>query len=245
MPTNPSTGRDMAPMSEVFGSQRATPAAMLRQAKIDNPASTSAPKPQDMALACPACAAQGNENVRLFAKPEVGAYCINQHVWKNLDDLYLLNPKKLPYVGLTARQEGWKKLTLEMPGSVLDDLEKKYGDRLPATMRGLLETIASTKFMLVPEEILAKITEITGQEIANATVLQGIVYNIVQTRNDLKEEVRLLQERGAMGTMTATSLPVELGSLYEKVTAKAQSQNWSASELIRYCVETCLANDWA
>lgn len=246
MPQNPQTGRDMAPLSEVFGNARETPASMLQRAKVDNPASTAAPKAQDMALACPACAAQGKTGVRLYAKPDVGFFCLNEHRWDNIDTLMSLAPAKLPYVGLTARQDGWKKLTIEMPGSVLDDLEKKFGDRLPPTLRGVLETIATAKFMMITEEILAKIVEITGKEIQNATVLQGVIYDICITRDNLKEELRLLQEKGPAigGTNTATSLPVELGSLYEKVTAKAQSQNWAPAELVRYCVEQCFANDW-
>jgi hypothetical protein len=244
---NPVTGNPMKSMSEVFGNERESPHAVFQKSRIENVNSAPRHRENDLALACPSCRAEGNPNVRLMAKNDVGYYCLaGKHKWNDMDQLMSLNPDKLKFLGTAARQEGWEKFTMEMPGSVLQDLNAKFGDRLGATLRGFIEILATQKFILVPEENLKKIVDLTGQEIPNAITLQGVVYNMKVTLDQQKQELeQFRQNPSAQGQASPSSVTVELGMMYQMVKDKAESLQMPISEVVRYCLELCIKeNGW-
>jgi hypothetical protein len=244
---NPKTHQPMQSLNDVFGSERAAPHAIFTASRIENADANPEHRRTDLAMECPRCLAQGTPGVRLFAKAKVGYFCTANHVWKDYDELMSLNPTKLAFVGQAARQEGWEKFTLEMPGSVLQDLQRKFGERLAATLRAVIEMLATTKFLMVPEENLQKLTEYLGVELPNAATLMGAVFSMKTTNATLKEENTNLRDRGTAtsGPVTATTLFVELGRFHQKIVERAKEQNWSAEELVRYCVETTIEAGWA
>jgi len=155
-----------------------------------------------------------------------------------------LNPRKLPFKGLTARQEGWEKCTIDMPGSVLKDLQTKFGDKLPATLRAVLETLSESKCLMVPEEDLKRLNDHTGMDLKNSSQLVGAVYSMKQTNAGLEEQARLMRNNRKGGAVSPTAVVVELGDLCQKVIAKAEERGQTPGELISTEVARYDAAEW-
>jgi hypothetical protein len=246
MAENPMTGLPMASMTDVFGSQKNTPSQIFERSRSENAGVVVNTRSNDMALACPSCRSAGNASVRLFAN-QAGFYCVAGHQWKDLDVLMALAPEKLAYVGIQAKQDGWSKYTLDMPESILRDLQTKFGERLGSTLRNLLELLATQKFILVSEEHLKKIKEFSGEDVQNANALQGIIYSLKTTTNEQKAELEALKANpgSAAGGMTPSSVLVELGMLFRKAREKAETMEVPVAEVVRTCVDICLEqNGW-
>lgn len=245
MPENPVTHRPMASLTEVFGGAKNTPREVFNRSRNEYAGSTANHRANDLAMECPMCKARGTPNVRLFAKDGVGYYCVaGGHKWKDYDELMSLNPKKLEFKGIQARQEGWEKFTLEVPGSVLKDLQLKYGDKLAATLRGMFDVMIQPRFLVLPEEDIKRLTEHTGAELRNSSQLVGAVYSLKQTNTELVEQHRLLKQNRSPRQISPTAVVVELGSCAAELMQKAEDWGQEPGELIANKVRELLENKW-
>lgn len=257
MPVNERTGREMRSMVEVFGGrpQRMpdgsvtgsnTPAAQFAKSRNDNQGVVANHRANDLAMACPTCRDQlGNKESRLFSKADVGYYCLAGHKWKDFDELMARNPDKLVYRGIEARQEGWEKLTIEMPGSTLQDLKRKFGDRLAATLRSVMDILSGTRYMIIPEEDIKRLCEHTGKDLKNSGELVGAVYSMKTTTKDAVEENDLLKQNRSGGSTSPTAITIDFQDLGPKLLAKAKDWQMDVSEVVReQIVRKYVENGW-
>lgn len=244
MPTNPMTQREMQPLTSVFGGTKNTPRAVFERSRTENAGTVVATRANDMAMACPRCAAAGDKESRMFSRADSGYYCLKGHKWNDYDELMAMDPAKMAFKGIVARQDGWEKLPVDLPGSVKSDLEKKFGDRLQATIRAVLETLAQSKCLMVPEEDLKRLNDHTGMDLKNSSQLVGAVYSLKQTNTNLEESNRLMKNNRGGGSVSPTAIVVELGDLCAKVIAKANERETTPGEVITTVVEQYAANDW-
>lgn len=245
LPENPVTNRPMASLVEVFGGARNTPAAIFSKSRVENSGEVASHRPNDLAMACPTCDREGKGEVRLFAKNDLGYYCINGHKWRDYDELMSLNPRKLQFKGTPARQDGWEKLSVEMPGDVLRQLQVKYGEKLSATIRGALDLLSQPRFLIIPDEDIKRITDRSGIEVSNASQLVGAIYSLKQTNQQLEEENRLLKaNRGGRSLQSATAVSVELGELMPQVAQRAQDWNQEPGEVVADVMRKYIENGW-
>jgi hypothetical protein len=195
-------------------------------------------------MACPKCAAAGDKESRMFSRADAGYYCLKGHKWNDYDELMAMGPEKMTFKGIVARQDGWEKFPISMPGSVLKDLQTKFGDRLEATLRAVLETLSQSRCLMVPEEDLKRLNEHTGMDLKNATQLVGAVYSLKTSKAKLEESVRLAANNRRGGAVSPTAVVVELGGLCAKVIQKAEERQQTPGELIASEVARYDAAEW-
>lgn len=236
----------MQPLSQVFGGAKQTPRAVFDQSRTVNAGAVANHRANDLAMACPGCRTEGNPSVRMFAKADVGYYCMTgKHKWKDFDELMALGPDKLEYKGITARQDGWQKLTVEMPGGVLEDLQKKYGDRLSATLRGVMDIISQPRYLMIPEEDIKRLCEHTAVDLKNSQQLVGAVYSLKETNKSLTEANNLMKQNRGVRTASATAITIEFGDLAGVILEKANDWGMDPSELVRdTIVRKYIENGW-
>ena len=245
MALNPYTNREMAPLSEIFGATKNTPRAVFDRSRAENVGAVANHRANDLAMACPTCEAQGKGEVRLFAKNDVGYYCLSGgHKWRDYDELMSLNPRKLTFRGTPARQDGWEKLTIEMPGSVLKDLQTKFGEKLNSTLRAVMDILTQGRYMVISEEDLKRLQEHTGQELKNSSQLVGAVYSLKKSNENLEETNRMLKANRGGRTMSPTAIAVEFGDLADPILQKAADWNQEPSEVVSDVMRKYIENGW-
>ena len=244
MPINPVTGNNMAPLTEVFGGVKSTPRAVFERSRTENAGAVVNHRPNDLALACPKCAVQGNPKSRMFSRPDSGYYCLSGHKWLDWDELMSMNPEKLDFKGITAKQDGWKKLTIEMPGSVLDDLQKKFGEKLNATLRSVMDILTQQRYMVISEEDLKRLQEHTGQDLKNSSQLVGSVYSLKQSNQNLEEANRMLKANRGGRSVSPTAISIEFGDLADTILQKAQDWGQEPSEVVADVMRKYIENGW-
>jgi hypothetical protein len=244
MPTNPVTGRNMAPLSEIFGATKNTPRAVFDRSRAENAGTVANHRANDLAMACPKCAVQGEPKSRLFSRPDSGYYCLKGHRWLDWDELMSMDPQKLEFKGLTARQDGWEKLTIEMPGSVLKDLQSKFGEKLAATLRSVMDILTQVRYLIVPEEDIKRLQEHTGAELRNSSQLVGAVYSLKTTNANLEEANRLLKANRGGRPISPTAMAIEFGDMADTILQKAADWNQEPSEVVADVMRKHIENGW-
>jgi hypothetical protein len=261
MPTNPVTHLDAVPVQDVFGGERQTPHAVFSKSRAeggwtpDNPNGnvTVQHRPNDLAMACPRCKTAGKPGVRMFAREGVGYYCVGdpQHKWKDIDELMGESPDKLPYRGIVAKQTGFTKVEVELPGAVAEAFQKRFGDRGAATLAGVMDALSKPRAMIVGEEDLKNIEERLGEPINNAAFLAGKLYAL---KTALEEEKALTQRlrtnlqtaaRGSRVQVSDSMVVLDLGEdLAEKVNQAASQRDWSAEAYIQEATRLAIEGGW-
>lgn len=260
MPTNPITHNESAPVQEVFGGERNTPHARFSQSRAESGWSPENPngnvvtnhRPNDLALACPRCEAAGEPGVRMFSREGVGYYCIkNNHTWKDFDELMAAQPKRLAYRGTPARQVGFQKVQVEVPGEVADAFMKRFGDRGAATLAGVMSTLSGSRSMILGEDDLKNIEEKLGEPVNNGAFLAGKLYALKQELEQEKATVARLRTnlqtaaRGSRVQVSDSTVIVDLGEdLAEKVNQAASQRDWSAETYIQEAVRLGVEGGW-
>lgn len=203
----------------------------------------------DLALACPKCRAKGNPAVRMLARAGAGYYCESGgHRWNDYEELMGENPDKLAFKGFKARQEGYEKITLDMPGSTLQALQAKYGDKLAETLSNYISVLTNDRFLIVYEEDLRRIEQNVGAEIKNAKQLAGATF-------ERAEKLRELQEQVDKGPAAETAAPafnvpgvvmINVLDVEEKLKEKAATGDppRSVAQFLTDTVREWIKNDW-
>lgn len=260
MPDNPITHRPSAPVQEVFGGERQTPHAVFSKSRAESGWTPENPngnvvtshRPNDLALACPRCDAAGEPGVRMFSREGVGYYCIKQnHTWKDFDDLMAAGPKKLAFRGTPARQEGFQKIQVEVPGAVAESFMKRFGDRGAATLAGVMETLSGSRSMILGEDDLRNIEDKLGKPVTNGAVIAGEMYALKQQLDEATATVTRLRTnlqtaaRGSRVQVSDSTVIVDLGEeLAEKVNQQASSREWSAEAYITEATRLAIEGGW-
>jgi hypothetical protein len=244
MPENPVTGRPAAPVESVFGGERQTPHAVFEKSRIENAGASPMHRPNDLAMACPKCAAQGIPDSRMFAQVNQGYYCMRGHKWTDYDELMSMNPAKLPFKGFKAKQDNYRKVELEMPESTVAALQAKFKDNLAETLAAFMDVIAQSRFMLVNEESLVKLEQLTGMPIKNGNNLVVVVYALKEKEREQSDAIEKLEARTAgPGKASPDTVTLDLPNVMEKIRTKL-GPNETVEDFLTNAVTTFVQNDW-
>jgi hypothetical protein len=243
MPENPITGRPAAAVENVFGGERQTPHALFEKARVENAGATPNHRANDLALACPKCAASGIPESRMFAQVNQGYFCMRGHKWNDLDELMALGPTKLPFKGFKARQENWRKVELEMPESTLLELQKKFKDNLPETLAAFMDNLAQQRCMVVNEESLEKLEELTGIPLKNSQNLVGVVFAMKEKERSQNETIEKLEQRSPGSKLSAGNVVLDVGSVMDKIRTKL-GPGETVEEFLSNAITLWVTNDW-
>jgi hypothetical protein len=244
MPDNPVTGREAQDVGSVFGGEKNTPHAVFQKSRTENAGATPQHRANDMAMACPTCEKAGTPGMRLFSRADAGYYCLQGHKWKDYDELLSLNPTKLAFKGIPAKQEGWEMLKLELPGSLLRELQAKFGEKLASTLRAVMDVLASRRFLMIEDENLDRLGRELGVDVKNADGLFGAVYAVIQEKKELKEENERLRQKKGPATKSATELTIDFGEIHDEILALARDRELEPSEIVKGVVDSYRANGW-
>lgn len=261
---NPVSHRPMEPIAGVFGGERDTPHSVFERSRRENGWNPDRPnagpsasaRPNDLAVECPRCAAAGKKDVRVLHKDGIGAYCLNledQHTWKDVDVLMSLSPKRIPFKGTPARQEGFVKITLNVPGAVAEALQAKLGDKLEPTLSAVMDILSTGKSMMIGEYDLKRLSDRLGVEVANPAFLVGKIFELQQAANDAEEQVKKLKlnvqqmasRRPGMPVPTDSTVILDLGeTLAPQLMEVCEKKQMKPEDYITTVIELAIAGDW-
>jgi hypothetical protein len=257
---NPVTNQPMSPLPEIFGKD--TPRSVFDRKRREGGwtperpsgtvAAVSAPA-NDMALECPSCRQQGKEGVRIFARDRVGYYCMNEHVWKDLDVLMALQPRKLKFHGKTVIQEGHKDLTVKIPEATIEAAQNKFGDRLSATVGAVLDVIAGDRYILLGETDVKRIQERVTEEVKSPAYIVGTIIALQESAKEQKQTIEKLRVdlraalsgRGGSQVVNESTVITDLGDeLFHKVATEAESHGWDVQTYILQALQLATDGKW-
>jgi hypothetical protein len=257
---NPVTQRPASPVQDVFGAERNTPHAVFNRSRQEsgwtptnpNGTVTANHRPNDLAMGCPTCRAEGTPGVRMFAREGVGYYCIaKNHTWKDIDALMALNPEKLEFRARPARQEGFRKVEIEVPGSIAEDFMKKFGDRGAATISGIMRVLSAERSMILTEENLKNIEDRIGEPVGNPAWIAGKLYQLKTELEEQKQVVTRLRNnlqtaaRGSRVQVSDSTVVVDFGDeLGQKLGEAASSHEWSVEAYVQEAVRLAIEGGW-
>lgn len=200
----------------------------------------------DLALACPTCRANGNPNSRMFARIGAGYYCRSGHKWQDMDALMSLSPDKMKFVGIKTKQEGWRELKIEMPGSTLQALEEKYKDKLGETLAAFIALLTDNRCLIVGEEDLIRVEQHLGREIRNGRDLAGVVYERTEKIKELQERVEKPSTEPTPGLNIPGVVVVNLIDVMDKLEERAKTCDppMTVSEFVTKNVREYVNQGW-
>lgn len=244
MPVNEKTGLGASAIESVFAGESQTPHAVFAKARVENAGSVANHRANDLAMECPIC----KGGVRLFSKEGTGYYCMNQHRWLDYEELMALKPAKLDFKGIVARQDGHVKYTISLAQYRLDDLNKKFGARLEATIANVL-AVLSGRFLILTENDLEQVAIHVGEEVKNPAFLVGKIYEYKKRAEELEEACKNLRASlgggGAGRVFTATTAIVDLGDeLMPQLAEKAASKGMTVVAYMKEASRLAVEGDW-
>lgn len=230
----------------LVGKQGEKASELFERSKTAYQESVANHRPNDLALACPLCRTKGSPEVRLFSKPPYAAYCVNGHQWKDNDELMALAPDKLAFRGIKARQEGWEKLTLEMPGSTLKQLQEKYKDKLPETLTAFLEILTNPRFLFIGEEDLVRTEQNLGIPLRNGRDLAGATWERAGKIRELQEQAEKAAPAVAGGPSIPGVVMVNVIDVYDKLKDRAATGDppRTVEQFLTDTIREYVKNDW-
>ena len=202
-------------------------------------------------MECPDCAAAGNKGVRMFADQR-GYYCIGGgHIWKDYDLLMARNPTKMQYKGIVARQEGFVKMTIEMPGSIAEAIQKKFGDKLSATLTGVMDILSGEKCIMIGETDVKRLQGMIAEEVKSAGFIVGKMYEMKEKITEQETAIEKLRENLKQRMVGRTSNPVndttmilDLGDLSGPLLEKSQEKQWTPDMYVLEAVRLAIEGGW-
>jgi hypothetical protein len=260
LPINPATGREGAPVEQVFGGERQTPHSVFDKRRREGGWTPERPngtvvanhKAADLAIACPDCRdLLGKNDVRMFTRPDAGYYCMNGHRYNDYEQLLARNPAKLAYKGIVARQDGFVKMTIEMPGSVAELIKAKFGDKLSATLAGVMDVLSGERCILMGESDVKRLQDRLGEEVKSPAFIVGKIWELKEQTITLQETVDKLREnlrqrmsgRGER-EVTDTMMMLDLGELSGPLLQKAQEKEWTPDMYVLEAVRLAIEGSW-
>jgi hypothetical protein len=260
LPINEFTNRPSAPVADVFGGERNTPHSVFDKRRREGGWTPERPngtvvaqhKANDLAMECPDCLAQGKENVRLFTRADAGYYCLGGgHRWNDYDQLMARNPRKMQFKGIVARQDGFVKMTIEIPGSVAELIQKKFGEKLSATLAGVMDVLSGERCILMGESDVKRLQDRLGEEVKSPAFIVGKVWELKEATIELQATVDKLRDnlRQRMAGKTSeplsdTMMILDLGELSGPLMEKANEKEWTPDMYVLEAVRLAIEGNW-
>jgi hypothetical protein len=192
--------------------------------------------------ACPSCD-QTNPGQIDYAPGMIKCSRNPAHTWRDTDEFAKLRPvKKFTVAKPTfAPQQGHVKMQVMVPGGVQQELEKAWGDKLEATITGVLTMMAEGQVMIVPKSDLQRMKERLGKIPESSAELFGLIYALGQQRDDAVADADILkQEIAAYEGRSVGCVLVNLGDQYQAAADRARSQE--PPEPLKWFIERNVKN---
>lgn len=202
--------------------------------------------------ACPICEAQTGQHHQICANAgELVCSFNGQHKWNDAPSFMAMNPKmvfKVPPPQF-APQKNLTPVQLSIPIEIKNALDAKFGDKLSATLSGILQQMVEGEVMVIPELDLERISsgEGLGKRPQNSSELFGMIYSlrmeVMDAKNTAEAAAKDLQ---AYRGISPGRVVVDLGDLY----AEAQSRAANAEPplpvdmYVAKCIKEGLRDNW-
>src|SRR6185437_6946101 len=172
-------------MTSVFGSDQA-PHDLFARSRAEHAGAVANLQPLKSDYLCPHC-----EHPVMIIPGRPGFTCQgnSSHHWEDMEELKRLNPKQVAVAQRTVKQAGHVDVTVQIPGALVEQLNARYGKKLGATLAAVLRNLADEESLMVPSSDKAQIGIWLGAKIANSGELKGLVFNLMQMKNQVQAEL--------------------------------------------------------
>jgi hypothetical protein len=230
--------------------QLAHPLAARAQQHNQESNSTPTFKVAHLGMACPECEKQGRMEAPLFQNPaDRKIYCLNNHTWRDTEELQLSRPHQLVnYKPPQAKQIGHVDLPVQIPGHLHPLLEKRFGDRLNATLGAVLQALTEENSFIVSSDDSKQMSEWLGTKIKSGQQVRGIILDLVKDRAQLQERVDRMVQQKALGQPVRTDdeFVIHLSADHRKAIEDKAAFNGgeTAEQYLEKRVAEAITNNW-
>lgn len=166
------------------------------RAHAEENGAAAGPRAIPLDIACPDCPI----DVRLFQHPGDRAIkCANGHTFRDTEELQARNPRQLPAIVRKAHQPNYETIPVSIPKLVKQNLEKKYGDRLEASIGAMLAVMTQPGAFVVAEDDAHRISELLGAKVNNGQMLYGLIFSLNREKVESVDRVQSLEKARAAG----------------------------------------------
>jgi len=197
---------------------------------------------------CPACRdTSGDVNEILAEDRQLICSKVPAHVFPDMDAFIDMKPvmafeqaKVRP-----APQTNHTSVNVSIAVNTYNALLEKYGDRLNATLAGLLNVIAEGQSLIVTETDLQRLKTVFNEMPKNSSHLFGLVYAMQLQTQEAKQTAQLAtDEVKAYENISPGKVVLDLGEHFNYVVDRAKSEGLPTKMWMEQQVKNALANQW-
>lgn len=169
------------------------------------------------------------------------------HRWNDTAEFIKAGPKKLFTVAAAtfAPQTSHVPVKVLIPMGVKQALESKLGDKMDATVAGVLAMMAEGEILMIPESDLQRYKERLGKRPESASELFGMVYALSLQAEDAKlEATNARQDIKAYEGLAPGRVVIDLGDQFQPTMEKARSAEEPLKVFVERNLRTALENNW-
>jgi hypothetical protein len=198
-------------------------------------------------FSCPTCKrSTGALNQILANAGELVCSKDPSHKWNDTMEFLNLSPSMDFKVTMAiAPQENRTPLNIPVPVNLKKELEKKYGDKLFATVVAILNQMNEGTAMLIPNTDVERLVERLGAKFNNSSELVGLVYSKTCEAEDAKaERDTVLKDLKAYEDRYPGRVIVDLGPQANAAQAKAVDANMPVKLWVETNLKTAIESNW-
>ena len=197
---------------------------------------------------CPACKqATGATNEILADSSRLICSKVPEHVWPDVDDFYSLKPT-LDFKQAQERpapQSGHTNLNVSIPVNTLNALQNRYGEKMMATVAGLLNVLAEGEPMIISDTDVQRMGMTLNERPKSSGHLVGMIFALQQQVTEARQEAELAtSEVKAYEKMSPGKVVLDLGENFNYAADRAKNENLPVKVWLERNVSTALANTW-
>jgi hypothetical protein len=203
-------------------------------------------KPLD--YGCPTCRSEGRK-VQMTATDRALICSANpNHIWHDTSSFIALKPSiEFRVIQAAAPQNGHVPVTVMIPPRVENDLKNKWGDRYAPTVAGVLEMVAEGEVMVIPEEIIKKLSggEFLGARPGSAAELSGMVYALRQEAREEKQRAEnVAKDVAAYEAHSPGRVLIDCGDWHQLAVEKARDAGIPLKLWLERNLATAVKESW-
>jgi hypothetical protein len=198
-------------------------------------------------FSCPTCKrSTGALNQILANAGELVCSKDPSHKWNDTMEFLNLSPSvDFKVTMAVSPQENRTPFTIPVPINLKKELEKKYGDKLYATVVAILNQMNEGTAMLIPNTDVERLVERLGSKFNNSSELVGLVYSKVCEADDAKaERDTVLKDLKAYEDRYPGRVVVDLGPQANAAQAKAVDANMPVKLWVEQQLQTAIESNW-
>lgn len=202
-------------------------------------------------LACPTCR-NGGQGIlaMLFARPGTFMYyCRSKHEFNDMQELLALNPEKIQIPQKQTIQQGYETMQLSIPTELREKLVAKFGtpERITQTLGSVLRALIEPRVFLFNAADITRIHQMSGQEPKSAAELVGMLYEKIQTVNELTAQVKSrnpVSTEPAAQSLPEGSVAVNLSPILAKINSIAKFRGQTVNQVVEETLALAVNNGW-